>query len=165
MMSSGRKVRRHTRLLSGWSLAAVLGVAVAAHATDPGKGQPRIGGHVVGVKPLPPFLGPAGPTPLNPAGPTPLNPAGPTPLNPTGAGFGHAWRSVPLQQPGVYVGMVGGGGYAAPLGNSFYCQAHDRGYASQSFFLEHLADADGVYGDAALSYLIEDGGVWIFPVE
>jgi len=107
---------------------------------------------------------PAGPTPLNPAGPTPLNPAGPTPLNPTGRSFGFPSRAI--VQPGISVGIVGSQEpVGLPLGGSFYCQVHNRGYATESLFFDHLAAADGMYGDEALSYLIDDGGVWIFPVE
>lgn len=163
-MASGRFLRIRPALGAVCVLAVLVGYGAVAHATGSGQGRPRIGGHVVGVKPLPPFLGPAGPTPLNPAGPTPLNPAGPTPLNPTGRGFGNVYRSAPVARPGMYVGIVGGS-YPAPIGNSFYCQVHDRGYASQGLFFEHLADADGLYGDEVLPYLYEDGGVWVFPLE
>lgn len=140
----------------------VLFTAAAAVATPPGRGgRPQIGGHSVGVRPQQPLYGPAGPTPFNPAGPTPLNPAGPPPV---GGGVAYPRRFVPAYQPapGMYVGVVGGGnGYGQ--GGSFYCQVHDRGYASQTLFLNHLADADGMYGEDALSFLVEDGGVWVFP--
>lgn len=150
---------------------AVLGAVALAGATPPVHGgRLPTGGRIPipPVAPVPQLYGPAGPTPLNPAGRTPFNPAGPTPLNPAGAppigarvvsprGF------VPYQQPGMYVGVVGGSGYGQ--GGSFYCQVHDRGYASQGMFLSHLADFDGVYGDDALSFLVEDGGVWVFPAQ
>jgi hypothetical protein len=162
-MTSGRKLRHRAVCAVALCVATVIGVAASAGAT--GKGQRRVGGHVVGVRPMPQFIGPAGPTPLNPAGPTPLNPAGPTPLNPAG-GFGpYTHRSAPVQRSGMYVGIVGGGSAPAPIGDSFYCQVHDRGYASQTHFFQHLADADGVYGDDALPYLIDEGGVWVFPFE
>lgn len=158
----------HARWIAAVASAVVLALPVGAMATGAGSGQRRIGGHVVGVKPLPPLRGPAGPTPFNPAGPTPLNPAGPPPLGAAGPSIGFPRRVAPIivQQPGVSVGIVGGAsGYGAPIGGSFYCQVHDRGYASESLFFEHLAAADGVYGDEALPYLFEDGGVWVFPVE
>jgi len=163
-MASDRFLRILPALASACAFTALLDHGSLAQATGAGRVQPRIGGHVVGVKPLPPFLGPAGPTPLNPAGPTPLNPAGRTPLNPTGPGFGSGYLSAPVARPGMYVGVVGGA-YPAPIGNSFYCQVHDRGYASQTLFFEHLADADGLYGDDVLPYLYDDGGVWVFPLE
>lgn len=143
----------------------VLAAVSQAGATPPGRdGRPQFGGHAVGVRPLPPLNGPAGPTPLNPAGPTPLNPAGGPPI---GGGVAQPRRFVPSYQqaPGMYVGVVGGGGYGFGQGGSFYCQVHDRGYASQTLFLNHLADADGLYGEDALSFLIEDGGVWVFPAQ
>ena len=137
--------------------------AAPAGATGPQRGY---GPHTFGVRPLPPLNGPAGPTPLNPAGPTPLNPVGPSPLGLGGPSIGFPRRGVPIQQPGMYVGIVGGGGnYGGPLGGSFFCQVHNRGYATQSLFFDHLAVADGINGDDAPSYLIDDGGVWIFPVE
>jgi hypothetical protein len=112
-------------------------------------------------------LNPAGPSPLNPAGPSPLNPAGPSPLNPTGPSLGMPRRGFSVRQPGAYVGVVGSsyvnGG--APLRGSFYCQVHNRGYASQALFFDHLAVADGIGSEEARSYLVEDGGVWVFPVE
>lgn len=154
-MTSGRKLRHRAVCAVALCVATVIGVAASAGAT--GKGQRRVGGHVVGVRPMPQFIGPAGPTPLNPAGPPPLDP--------TGAGMrSRAYLSAPVQRPGMYVGIVGGGA-PAPLGESFYCQVHDRGYASQTHFFQHLADADGVYGDDALPYLIDEGGVWVFPFE
>lgn len=158
-----------------WKLATIAVVslvmlgAVAAGATPPGVGgRPPGGGRGGAVAPLPPLYGPTGPTPLNPAGRTPFNPAGPTPLNPAGppplgAHLVTPRSFVPYSQPGMYVGVVGGSGYGS--GGSFYCQVHDRGYASQGMFLNHLADFDGVYGDEALSVLVEDGGVWVFPAQ
>ncbi len=148
----------------GAACLIVLATAVFAGATPPRHdGRPQIGGHSVGVRPQAPLNGPAGPTPLNPAGPTPLNPAGAPPV---GGGMAYPRRFVPAYQPapGMYVGVVGGG-YGYGQGGSFYCQVHDRGYASQTLFLNHLADADGMYGEDALSFLIEDGGVWVFPAE
>ncbi|MBY0280508.1 hypothetical protein K2Z84_34670 [Candidatus Binatia bacterium] len=145
----------------------VLGAA-AAGATPPGHGgRSSVAGRGSAVAPPPQLYGPAGPTPLNPAGPTPLNPAGPPPLNPAGppplgTHLVSPRRFVPYQQPGMYVGVVGGG-YGQ--GGSFYCQVHNRGYASQGMFLNHLADFDGVYGDDAVSLLVEDGGVWVFPAQ
>lgn len=149
---------------------AVLGIAALTGATPPGHaGRPPGGGGGVAVAPLPQLYGPTGPTPFNPAGRTPLNPAGPTPLNPAGpppigARVVSPRSFVPYQQPGMYVGVVGGG-YGYGQGGSFYCQVHDRGYASQGMFLNHLADFDGIYGEDALSLLIEDGGVWVFPAQ
>jgi len=160
--------RRRKLRAAGIVIAPMLAglLAMPAGATNPGRAPQRSGGHTVGVVPLPPLRGPAGPTPLNPAGPTPLNPAGPTPLNPAGPSISFPRQGGFIQQPGVYVGVVGGGGnYRPQLGGSFYCQVHNRGYASQGLFFDHLAGADGLYGDEALSYLIDDGGVWIFPVE
>lgn len=155
-MASGRKVRHRAVCIVALCVATVVGLAASAGAT--GKGQRRVGGHVVGVRPMPQFIGPAGPTPLNPAGPPPLDP--------TGAGMrSRAYQSAPAQRPGMYVGIVGGGSAPAPIGDSFYCQVHDRGYASQTHFFQHLADVDGVYGDEALPYLIDEGGVWVFPFE
>jgi hypothetical protein len=144
--------------------AAVTTAAAPAAAT----GAPKtIGGHRVGVPSPPRVVGPAGPTPLNPAGPTPLNPAGPTPLNPTGPSVGFPRLGVPVAPAaGVHVGIVGSRtSYGAPPGGSFFCQVHNRGYASESLFFDHLATADGVHGDDALPYLYDDGGVWIFPAE
>lgn len=148
------------------SCLALLGVATIAAATDPGRaGRPSRGGFGAGIPPQQQLLGPTGPTPFNPAGRTPFNPAGPTPLNPAGppplgARVVSPRNFVPAQQPGMYVGVVGGGlGQAG----SFYCQVHDRGYASQGLFLSHLADADGIYGEDAFSYIVEDGGTWVFP--
>jgi len=154
-MSSARNRRRRACGILAAS-AAVLALAVPSRATGPGK---TIGGHRVGVPPLPRVIGPAGPTPLNPAGPTPVNPTGPS--------IGFPRRGVVVAgPPGVHVGVVGGGyGYGAPLGGSFFCRVHNRGYASESLFFEHLAAADGVYGDEALPYIYDDGGVWIFPTE
>jgi hypothetical protein len=157
-MTSAGKTWRGATLVA----AMVLWIAAPAAATSPGK---TIGGHRVGVPPLPRVLGPAGPTPLNPAGPTPLNPAGPSPLNPTGPSIGFPRSVVRAPARGVHVGVVGGYDYGAPIGGSFFCQVHNRGYASESLFFDHLAVADGVYGDEALSYLYDDGGVWIFPAE
>lgn len=163
-MSSVRGLARRSFVLAVASLS--LALAMPSQATGPG-GQPRIGGHVVGVRPLPPMRNPAGPTPLNPAGPTPLNPAGPTPLNPTGPSIPFPRQGFVIGPgAGVHVGVVGGGAQAGfPIGGSYYCQVHDRGFASQSLFFEHLAVMDGLPGDVALSYLIENGGVWIFPSE
>jgi hypothetical protein len=99
-----------------------------------------------------------------------IGPAGPSPLDPTGRSMGLPRRGARIQhtvqQPGVFVGVVGNGGtVGVPLQGSFYCQVHNRGYATQSLFFDHLAVADGVAGDEATSFLIQDGGVWIFPVE
>jgi len=143
-------------------------LAVPAAANGPMQGVP--GGAHGNQFAAQPLIGPAGPTPLNPAGPTPLDPAGPTPLNPTGPSVGlprHGARiQQTVQQPGVFVGVVGAGSnFGVPLQGSFYCQVHNRGYATESLFFDHLAVADGVAGDEAMSYLIQDGGVWIFPVE
>jgi len=157
--------RRIGRSDRAWALATVLvlaGVALAEAQSPSRGGRPQSGGHVVGVRPQPPLNGPAGPTPFNPAGPTPLNPAGRPPI---GGGVAAPRRLVPAYQapaPGLYVGVVGGG---LGAGGSFYCQVHDRGYASQTHFLNHLADVDGMFGEDALSYLVEDGGVWVFPAE
>ena len=161
MTTSGITYSRTVRMLASAAIV-VLVAASQARATPPGRdGRPQIGGHSVGVRPLPPLYGPAGPTPLNPAGPTPLNPAGSL-----GGGVANPRRVVPSYQPapGMYVGVVGGG-YGYGQGGSFYCQVHNRGYASQTLFLNHLADADGMYGEDALSFLIEDGGVWVFPAQ
>ena len=150
------------RLFAATGMLLLAG-APFVEATPPARGgQATFGGHVVGVRPQPPLNGPAGPTPFNPAGPTPLNPAGPPPI---GNGVAYPRRFVPAFQPapGMYVGVVGGAGHGA--GGSFYCAVHGRGYASETLFLNHLADADGVYGDDASSYLFQDGGVWIFPAE
>jgi hypothetical protein len=162
-----RSTARAARWIVTVASAVALSAPAVATATGPsGGGQKRIGGHVVGVKPLPPLNGPAGPTPLNPAGPTPLNPAGPPPIGAGGASIAFPRRIAPIQRPGFAVGIVGANdGYGAPLGGSFYCQVHDRGYASESLFFDHLSAVDGIPGDDALSYLIEDGGVWVFPVE
>lgn len=142
--------------------AAALALAVPAAATGPQKGghvaRPRIGA----ASPM--LRNPAGPTPLNPAGPTPLNPAGPTPLNPTGLNVPVPRTVIVGPRRGVHVGIVGSGfASGAPLGGSFFCEVHNRGYATESLFFDHLAVADGVAGEEALSYLIDDGGVWIFP--
>ncbi|MEW6269723.1 MAG: hypothetical protein AB1689_10560 [Thermodesulfobacteriota bacterium] len=152
---------------TGLAVTLFAGPAGATGAAGAAKGQPRIGGHVVGVAPMPMLRNPAGPTPLNPAGPTPLNPAGPTPLNPVGPSIPFPRSGVVIvPQPGVHVGIVGQQEpVGLPLGSSFYCQVHDRGYASQSLFFDHLAVADGLAGDEALSYLVDDGGVWVFPAE
>jgi hypothetical protein len=146
----------------------VIGFAALAEATQPGRGgRPSRGGPVPGIPPQQQLLGPTGPTPFNPAGRTPFNPAGPTPLNPAGppplgARVVSPRSFVPFQQPGMYVGVVGGGlGQAG----SFYCEVHNRGYASQGLFLSHLADADGLYGEDAFSFLVEDGGTLVFPAE
>jgi len=158
-------MNRIGKLASRAALAALL-LALAVPAGATGSPGTRAGGRV-GVAPAPALRNPAGPTPLNPAGPTPLNPAGPTPLNPTGPSVGFPRRGV-LVAPssGVHVGVVGGrSSYGAPLGGSFFCQVHNRGYASESLFFDHLAAMDGVSGDEALSYLYDDGGVWIFPAE
>jgi hypothetical protein len=159
-------VRNAAAQLACAALAALL-IASPAQAGDGKRGQPRIGGHVVGVAPLPMLRSPAGPTPLNPAGPTPLNPAGPTPLNPVGPSVPFPRQGVAIAPPaGVHVGVVGQQQpFGMPLGSSFYCQVHDRGYASQSLFFDHLAAADGLVGEEALSYLIDDGGVWVFPAQ
>lgn len=158
-----RRMSPTVTVLLGGLLSVILAAPVGA--TGGVKGQPRVGGHSVGVKPLPPLRGPAGPTPLNPAGPTPLNPAGPPPIGAGGPSIGFPRRSYTVQ-PGFSVGIVGGGAnYDAPIGGSFFCEVHNRGYASQSLFFDHLEVADGMYGDDALSYLIDDGGVWIFPAE
>lgn len=149
--------------------AAALALAVPAGATGPGKGrppgQPRVGGPSPRIgAPSAMLRNPAGPTPLNPAGPTPLNPAGPPPLNPTGLNVPVPRTVVVGPRRGVHVGIVGGGfDSGVPLGGSFFCEVHNRGYATQSLFFNHLATADGVAGEEALAYLIEDGGVWIFP--
>lgn len=162
------------------AVVAMLGCLAATPAFADGHGGRggRGGGFVppqTGFVPPPPLYGPAGPTPLNPAGPTPLNPAGPTPLNPagptplnpTGPTLGMPRRVFPTRQPGAYVGVVGSsytnGG--VPLRGSFYCQVHNRGYASEALFFNHLAVADGIGGEEAASHLVEDGGVWVFPVE
>jgi hypothetical protein len=145
----------------------VFGLVALAGATQPSQGGHRPGGGrgIGGIPPPVQLYGPTGPTPFNPAGRTPFNPAGPTPLNPAGppplgARVVSPRNFVPYQQPGMYVGVVGGGlGQAG----SFYCQVHDRGYASQGLFLSHLADVDGVYGEDAFSFLVEDGGTWVFP--
>lgn len=161
MTTSGFTCSRTVRILAATGLA-VLVAASQAVATPPGSdGRPQIGGHAVGVRPQPPLYGPVGPTPLNPAGPTPLNPAGSL-----GGGVARPRRVVPSYQPapGMYVGVIGGD-YGYGQGGSFYCQVHDRGYASQTLFLNHLADADGMYGEDALSFLVEDGGVWVFPAQ
>ena len=162
MTTSKFRWSRTARTLGAACLVVLVGAALAG-ATPPGDRRPQIGGHSVGVRPLPPLNGPAGPTPLNPAGRTPLNPAGPPPV---GGGVAYPRRFVPAYQPapGMYVGVVGDG-YGYGQGGSFYCQVHNRGYASQTLFLNHLADADGMYGEDALSFLIEDGGVWVFPAE
>jgi hypothetical protein len=163
MTTSGCRWSRTARTVSFACLVVLVATTLAA-ATPPRQDRrPQSGGHSVGVRPLPPLNGPAGPTPFNPAGPTPLNPAGSPPV---GGGVAYPRRFVPSYQPapGMYVGVVGGG-YAYGQGGSFYCQVHDRGYASQTLFLNHLADADGMYGEDALSFLIEDGGVWVFPAE
>lgn len=161
MTISGFTCSRTVRMLASAALVVLVAASQAA-ATPPGRdGRPQIGGHSVGVRPQPPLYGPAGPTPLNPAGPTPLNPAGSL-----GGGIMNPRRVVPSYQPapGMYVGVVGGG-YGYGQGGSFYCQVHDRGYASQTLFLNHLADVDGMYGEDALSFLVEDGGVWVFPAQ
>jgi hypothetical protein len=163
MMGCSGFVRNRSMQALAVAGVLLLAGAVVADATPPaGGGRPTFGGHVVGVRPLPPLNGPAGPTPLNPAGPTPLNPAGAPPV---GGGVAYPRRFVPAYQPapGMYVGVVGGAGYGAA--GSFYCAVHGRGYASETHFLNHLADADGVSGDDALSFLVEDGGVWVFPAE
>jgi hypothetical protein len=159
-----RSTARDVRLATVLALLACLTVLLAGSALADGSGAQRIGGHHGGFVPLPPLVGPAGPTPLDPAGPTPLNPAGPTPLNPTGRSMGMPRRAVPIQQPGVFVGVVGASDAGLPLRGSFFCQVHNRGYASQSLFFDHLAVADGVGSEDAMSYLIEDGGVWVVPV-
>lgn len=157
-MAIRRTSRVALRTLAVASVVVLTSVGLAA-ATPPGqRGQRTIGGHVVGVRPLPPLLGPAGPTPLNPAGPTPFNPAGPPPV---GGGFQRRFHG---HQPGMFVGIVGGGGYGGSAG-SYYCQVHDRGYASQNMFFAHLADADGLYGDDALPFLVDNGGVLVLPAE
>jgi hypothetical protein len=158
MIATRRTLRRTVAL-------TVLACLVAVPALATGPGAPHRGGSRGMGFAQQPQLGPAGPTPLDPAGPTPLNPAGPTPLNPTGPARGLPRRGARIQQPGVFVGVVGGGNVGVPLQGSFYCQVHNRGYATQSLFFDHLAGADGVRGDEAMSFLVEDGGVWVFPVE
>lgn len=159
--------RRNPLWPAGLAVLACL-LAVPAAANGPMQGVPGgAHGNRFAARSL---IGPAGPTPLDPAGPTPLNPAGPTPLNPTGPSIGMPRRGARIQQtvqqPGVFVGVVGAGrNVGAPLQGSFYCQVHNRGYATQSLFFDHLAVADGLAGDEATSFLIEDGGVWVFPVE
>ena len=166
--------RRNPLRTAGLAVLTCL-LAVPAAASGPMQGVP---GGARGNPFAQPLIGPAGPSPLNPAGPSPLNPAGPSPLNPagpspldpTGRSIGLPRRGARIQQtvlqPGVVVGVVGNGGnVGAPLQGSFYCQVHNRGYATQSLFFDHLAVADGVAGDEATSVLVQDGGVWIFPVE
>ncbi|HEY8518024.1 MAG TPA: hypothetical protein VIS07_21130 [Candidatus Binatia bacterium] len=155
-----------TAILAPWVGAALLTAALAtpASGTSPGHRASGGGRHVAPRVVLP---NPAGPTPRNPAGPTPLNPAGPTPLNPTGRAPVVSFpRTVIAPPSGVHVGIVGQQDVlGAPLGASFYCQVHDRGYASEALFFDHLAAADGIGSEEALAYIFEDAGVWVFPAE
>jgi hypothetical protein len=121
------------------------------------------------------FPNPAGPTPLNAAGPTPLHAAGPTPLNPAGPpplfptgrfrGGPVVTTSDPLFRPQPFVSVIEDHGVQQALAGSFFCQLHNRGFATQGLFFDHLLAADGIDSAQASEALIEDGGVWIFPAE
>jgi hypothetical protein len=106
-----------------------------------------------------------GPTPFNPAGPSPRNAAGPTPFNPAGPPpLGAAAAFVPLApqrfvnvpQPEVFVSTVGDPPPA------FFCQIHNRGFANEQAFFEHLGMSDGVSPEFARAALFDGGGVWVF---
>jgi hypothetical protein len=87
-------------------------------------------------------------------------------LNPAG-GFGargfSGFASDPLFVPQPFVAVVQDHGMQQPLGGSFFCQVHNRGFATQGLFFDHLLAADGVNAGEASEMLVEGGGVWIFP--
>jgi hypothetical protein len=157
--------RRVARAVGAATLAALL-VAEAAWATPPASSSRP------GIAPRAAF--PAGPTPRNPAGPTPRNPAGPPPLNAAGS-FGAAPRMVhrpplgsasdPLFVPQPFVSVVGPAAAPAFLGGSFFCEVHNRGFATEQFFFDHVEGMDGVPADVAAEMLIDGGGVWVFTGE
>jgi hypothetical protein len=165
MRSSISTPRRPTALFAALLATGLLLLAdVRADATGPGGAGIAAGGAAF----------PAGPSPRNPAGPTPRNPAGPTPLNPAGS-FGRSrgvvvrqpfvGASDPLVRPQPFVSVVGPSS-AAGLGGSFFCGVHNRGFASEGFFFDHLAEFDGMVDpDIAAEMLVDGGGVWVFTGE
>ncbi len=68
----------------------------------------------------------------------------------------------PRAVPQPFVSIVGGAATPHSLGGSFYCRIHDRGFATEGFFLDHLQRTDGVSPDDAGQLLDEEAGVWIF---
>lgn len=161
---SGPRLDR--RCLAVVALLAVALSPLSAVATGPSGSR--------GGRTQPGVAFPAGPTPRNPAGPTPRNPAGPPPLNATGSfargrAPGHAppvfVGNDPFFQPQAFVGVVGPSSVPASLGGSFFCAVHQRGFATQQFFFDHVASADGLSPDEAMAVLVDDGGVWIFTGE
>lgn len=61
--------------------------------------------------------------------------------------------------------VVGPGVAPAFPGGSFFCRVHNRGFATQQFFFDHLALVDGVDPFLASENIFADGGVWVFTGE
>jgi hypothetical protein len=148
------------------ALTLVIGSG-SARATDPRQGSahgspdmnPR--SHVVGRPPFnpvgPPPMNPAGPPPLNAVGPPPLNAVGPPPFNATGAQPAFSERR-------AFVSVVGDQP-VGPIGRSFFCRNHGRGFSTEQMFVDHLARFDGIAPDDAGRMVFDDGGVVTFPAE
>ena len=155
----------------GAALVAVLVGAAASHATDR-----QVGTGPAGVRAGLPAgtttRNPAGPTPRNPAGPTPLNPAGPTPLNPAGGFGGSHLRgggarafvgNDAFTRPRTFVSVVGDSSAPSSFAGSYYCGVHDRAFATEQFFADHLWSVDGIAPSEVGDLLIDGGGVLVFP--
>jgi hypothetical protein len=161
-----RRIRDALPRVLGAGLVVVALLATSAGATGPGGPN---GGRSRAASAFP-----AGPTPRNPAGPTPRNPAGPPPLNAPGS-FANT-RPLGVRppvfvgndaffQPQPFVSVVGPSTVPVLLDGSFFCGVHDRGFATQQFFFDHLATSDGLAPEEAIEMLVDGGGVWVFTGE
>jgi len=125
--------------------------------------------HVVGRPPFnpvaPPVMNPVGPPPLNAVGPPPLNAVGPPPLNAVGPPPFNATGAQPaFFDRGAFVSVVGDQP-VGPIGGSFFCRVHGRGFATEQLFLDHLARFDGVAPADAGRMVFDNAGVLTFPAE
>ena len=165
-MKSDRSSTWRAVVVAGSLLGMICGGVSRATANDLRSGRGPAG---------PPIRFPAGPPPRNPAGPPPVNAVGPGPFNATGPPPVNAVGPPPLNptgppplnaggaQPSFFVSGPGIGNQV--VRGSFFCRVHNRGFADQGRFLEHLQQMDGVAPDQAAAFTSENGGVTSFPAE